>query len=214
MHEALVRLHPQWTEIQGMPAALHFGDAVREAVQAKELGLCDLSAHLRIGIKGRGGESWLGRHGITAPGRLYEYCELSTGDGLIVRTGVSELFVEDGYEGEVVSRLWADPDSTLVDTFRFHRQDAAIWLSGERAWEVLAESCGYNFREPDADLVFSRVAGVSCCILRQDDGGMPLFRIWCDGSFGMYLWEQLHEIVREHGGSAVGILAHRSRHAT
>ena len=78
-------------------------------------------------------------------------------------------------------------------------------LSGERAWEVLAESCGYPFREPDADLVFSRVAGVSCCILRKDRDGMPLFRIWCDGSFGTYLCEQLHEIVREHGGTAAGI---------
>ena len=166
-----------------------------------------MSAFPRIGIKGRGGEPWLLKHGIAVPNKIYGHADLASGDGLILRTGTSELFIEDGISGDVISRLWAEADSALVDVYRFHRQDAAMLLSGERAWEVLAESCGYNFREPDADLVFSRVAGVSCCILRKDHDGMPLFHIWCDGSFGDYLWEQLHEITREHGGKAVGMCA-------
>ena len=208
LHDWLEHLHPEWIQIHGMPAVLHFGDMAHEAEQVRTLALCDLSALPRIGIKGRGGETWLLKHGNTAPNKVFGHAELATGDGLIIRTGTSELFIEDGIGGDVVSTLWAEADSALVDVYRFHRQDAAMLLSGERAWEVLAETCGYNFREPDADLVFSRVAGVSCCILRQDRDGFPLFRIWCDPSFGSYLWEQLHEITREHGGNAVGLLAY------
>jgi sarcosine oxidase subunit gamma len=208
LHNALEHLHPKWIQIHGMPAALHFDDSAHEAEQARALALCDVSVLPRIGIKGRGGEAWLVKHGISVPNKLYGHAFLPSGEGLILRTGTSELFIEDGIGGDVVSKLWAEPDSALPDVYRFHRQDAAMLLSGERAWEVLAETCGYNFREPDVDLVFTRVAGVSCCILRKDRDGMSLFRIWCDGSFGDYLWEQLHEITREHDGTAVGMLAH------
>jgi sarcosine oxidase subunit gamma len=207
LHDVLEHLHPEWIQIHGMSAPLHFGDMAHEAEQTTTLALCDVSAFPRIGIKGRGSENWLLKHGITTPQKVYGHADLASG-GLILRTGSSELFIEGGIRGDVVSKLWSEQDSALANVYRFHRQDAAMLLSGERAWEVLAETCGYNFREPDADLVFSRVAGVSCCILRRDRDGMPLFHIWCDGSFGSYLWEQLHEIVGEHGGKAVGMLAH------
>ena len=44
-------------------------------------------------------------------------------------------------------------------------------------------------------------------ILRKDLGEIPVFRVWCDGSYGAYLWEQLLDIARTTGGAAVGIQA-------
>ena len=34
---------------------------------------------------------------------------------------------------------------------------------------------------------------------------IPAFQIWCDPSYGPYLWETLLEIVREKGGGPVGM---------
>jgi sarcosine oxidase subunit gamma len=51
------------------------------------------------------------------------------------------------------------------------------------------------------------MVGVSVLVLWHEQQGRPLFRIWCDGTFGPYLWQTLLEIAREAGGGAVGFSA-------
>jgi len=51
----------------------------------------------------------------------------------------------------------------------------------------------------------TRIAGVSCAVLPLEVGGIPMFRLWLDCSYGVYLWEALYEIVRDHGGDVIGI---------
>ena len=55
-----------------------------------------------------------------------------------------------------------------------------------------------------ARLIMTRVAGVSCAVLPIEAAGIPQFRLWLDCSYGVYLWEALYEIVRDHGGEVVG----------
>jgi hypothetical protein len=89
--------------------------------------------------------------------------------------------------------------------YRVQRQEAALLLSGARANDVLVETCGYDFRQPGNRLIMTRVAGVSCAILPIEAGGISMFRLWLDYSYGVYLWEALYEIVRDHGGDVVGM---------
>ena len=42
-------------------------------------------------------------------------------------------------------------------------------------------------------------------VLWEQGQAGPLLRIWCDGTFGPYLWETLLDIAREEGGRAVGL---------
>ena len=42
-------------------------------------------------------------------------------------------------------------------------------------------------------------------VLRQEVAGQSLLRLWCDGTFGVYLWETLLNIIKELGGGPVGI---------
>jgi glycine cleavage system aminomethyltransferase T len=85
------------------------------------------------------------------------------------------------------------------------RQEAAFLLCGAKANHVLVETCGYDFRRPGNRVVMTRVAGVSCTVLPIEFAGIPMFRFWLDCSYAVYLWEALYEIVRDHGGDAVGM---------
>jgi sarcosine oxidase subunit gamma len=49
------------------------------------------------------------------------------------------------------------------------------------------------------------VAGISATVIRQILNDEPVYRIWCDGTYGPYMWEVLTEIATELGGGAVGL---------
>jgi sarcosine oxidase subunit gamma len=88
------------------------------------------------------------------------------------------------------------------------RQDAALVLQGERANELLVQVCNVDFKawpmEQQAVAMTSMV-GVSVLVAWYRHNGVPSYRIWCDGTFGHYLWETLLEIAVELGGAAAGL---------
>jgi sarcosine oxidase subunit gamma len=49
------------------------------------------------------------------------------------------------------------------------------------------------------------MVGVSVLVLWYRLQAQPYYRIWCDGTFGPYLWETLAEIAGELGGGAIGL---------
>ena len=206
LQAALHHRHPQQgIPVHGMPAVRHFGDPDGEVVQAADLAVCDVSGFPRIGIRGSGCLAWVRDQGISVPDEVYGFVDSAELDSLIVRTGSAELLIEDGLTGSLTQRFGSLDPGGVPGVYSYFRQDAGILLSGARANDVLRETCGYNFRNPEADMVFTRVAGVSCGILKRDRPGLPVFHLWCDGTFGEYLWEQLEEIARDHGGRAVGL---------
>lgn len=205
MHEAIDRLHPVWKQFRGMLAPIHFGDAAGESAKARSLGLCDISSFPRMGVKGKSAESWLSSRGLPIPAEIYGHVRIEDGGGTIFRTGSTEFLVEDDIERPIVDELLTVNDSSQGGVYRFRRSDAVMYLTGSGAIDVFTQTSGYHFREPDAKLVYTRVAGVSCGILTLDRYPFPVYQIWCDGTFGGYLWEQLDEIGREHGGAAVGL---------
>lgn len=207
MYEVTEHLNPVYKLVQGMLLPAHFGNPCGERDLARTLGLGDVSAFPRMGVKGSGVAAWVVSHGIDLPAKIYGHARIDDGRGTVIRTGSTELIIEDGAGGTTVEKLWSDPDSSLTGVYRFRRRDAVFYLCGQQAVDVFAQTCGYNFRKPDCDLVFTRVAGVSCGILTIDRFPFPVYQMWCDGSFGGYLWEQLHEICRELGGGAVGLEA-------
>jgi sarcosine oxidase subunit gamma len=176
--------------------------------------LADASCLQRLGLKGPQAGAWLGERGVSAP-EVNGWTR--TADGAIVaRLGRSEFFLEDRPGGTVVARwrgvLDAGPGTYAPGIYPpgiypVPRQDAAIALAGERAGELLAQTCSVDFRAraPGArDVVMTSMAGVSVLMLRYEQGAGPLYRIWCDGTLGPYLWDTLLGIAREAGGRAVG----------
>lgn len=198
--EALAHTKPKWGELNGMRVAVEVGSGV----DSPDLEIADLSALAKLGLKGSGAAAWLEKHGLKTPSAVYA-CSISDTDrSLLVRTGSAEFYIEDAPNGETVARLLDNLNFNPPDVYPVWRQDASFALRGKNSIEVLAQTCGYNFRDSKDDFIYSRVAGVSCGILKQINGDTLTFRFWLDNSYGMYLWEQLVQIVHELNGEVVG----------
>jgi len=79
---ALATLHPEWVTVFGMPlaASLH-GDA---SDRSATLGVCDLSALARVGVKGPGAAEWLAARGVPVPNEPKTWRPID-GGGLVAR---------------------------------------------------------------------------------------------------------------------------------
>jgi sarcosine oxidase, subunit gamma len=204
VNDLLEDLGPKCGPVQGMLVALSFQPSEIERRKKVELALCDLSCLPRISFKGPEAVSWLERLGIVVPESLYE-CAVWNDGGLIIRTDGQEVFLEDGPEGQGVAQVIGQYGGVPSGVYRVERQEAGFLLCGAKVNDVLVETCGYDFRQPGNRLVMTRVAGVSCAVLPIELAGTPTFRFWLDCSYGVYLWEVLHEIVRDHGGDVIGL---------
>ncbi len=86
------------------------------------------------------------------------------------------------------------------------RQDAALIVGGSRLDELLRQTCNVNFRPLDPasrPVVLTSMVGVGVTVIPEVRNGLPAARIWCDGTYGHYLWETLLGIAVELGGGAV-----------
>lgn len=207
LHRCLESLDPVWGELHAMQVPLHFGDAEGERSRSEDLALGDLSALPKLGLKGPRAEEWLREHEIPVPPQVYDWVLVPRGV-LVLRTDRSEFLVEDGFSSRRVlplSEKLGSPSHPGVHPVP--HQEAGLVLTGRRWGRVLLQTCGYDFEKGGGKLVMSRVAGVSCALLKTEFDGIPALRIWCSPSYGVYLWESLLEIVRELGGIPVGVAA-------
>jgi sarcosine oxidase subunit gamma len=190
-----------------MMAAWSFQSVEAEKSRMADLALCDCSCLPRTSFKGPGAVAWLEGLRIAVPPNLYGYSNWN-GQGLLIRVDKQEVFFEDDLQGQGVKQIVERHGAATSGVYRVERQDASFLLSGVKSTKVLLETCGYDFRAPGHSLVMTRVAGVSCAVLRLEKRTFPLFRFWLDCSYGAYLWEALHEIVHDHGGDVVGLGCH------
>ena len=210
VHGALARLNPEWGRIGQMPVALNIGDPEREAALKERLAICDVSALGRFGVKGPNASGWLRDHGVDVPGSANSWSRLPGGQGLILRLGSNEFLVEDGPRASVVESLRGSLDSGSRGLYPVLRQDASFLLTGARAREVMLQVCGIDFDAVDygtRPLFLTRVAVISAVVLPWVEEGTRGFRLWCSYPYGLYLWEELNEIVGEFGGGVVGLSA-------
>jgi sarcosine oxidase subunit gamma len=208
LHEALHGEHSsargQWADIAGMPVPQHLGERTKEEATARVIGLADASFLPRVVIKGPQAAAFLEAQGVAIPKELLSVTELDSG-GLIARTGGSEFFLEDGIGGSFVERIQTALGPGHSGVYRVLRQDAALVISGAKGGELFRHVCSYDFvNEVHRNLVFTQVAGISCSVLRRELNGLPVFRLWTDGTYGIYIWRTLLEIAAELGGGAVG----------
>jgi sarcosine oxidase subunit gamma len=204
LHEGELSACIQWADVAGMAIPRHFHERAEEERAAQALGLADASFLPRMVVKGPHAAAFLEGQGVTVPRETLSAAELNNG-GLIVRTGGSEFFLEDGIGGNVVDRIQTALGAGQPGVYRVLRQDAALVISGVKRGELLRHVCSYNFvKEVHCNLVFTQVAGVSCSILRSELNELSVFRLWTDGTYGIYIWRTLLEIAAELGGGAVG----------
>jgi sarcosine oxidase, subunit gamma len=164
----------------------------------------------RFGIKGPRAAELLQQQGLVVPDRPNTWAPLRAQDrddspNVIARLGNTEFFLEEQGDAPGIAALAAVTVAGLAGVYPVLREDFAAVLGGKRATEVLTEVCNVDFaaqvsaRRP---VVMTLMAGVAVVVLSQPADTGPEYRIWCDPSFGPYLWETLASVVRTITGSA------------
>jgi sarcosine oxidase subunit gamma len=202
-------LQPKLTLVHGMEVPLEFASHEIENKRRANLGVCDLSCFPRFGVKGRNVAQWLHEQKIDIPPEPNSWMQL--GDSLILRLGGSEFLIEDQLQGKLCAALESATQPKAYAVYKVQRHDAALLLSGSHVQELFTEICSIDLRDPALDanrLVMTQMAGISVTVLKQKFNGEDVYRLWCDGTYGPYLWETLTEIAEEVGGGAVGLSCH------
>lgn len=196
-------LKPEMGVINQMMTANSFADPATEAEYASRLSLCDVSFLQRFGCKGPAAAEWLSAQGLPVPEQANHYVQ--QGVLRVLRLGNSEFLVEEEAGSEQLAQL----NQTDVPE-RVHavlRNDAAFVISGPLVSELFAQVCDIDVTaelEDESRLVMTMMAGVSVTMLRQKSAEAWQYRVWCDGTLGVYLWQTLLTIIQELGGGPVG----------
>ncbi len=196
---------PVLGQINGMQAALSFGGVDVEAQNSRILGICDVSCLDRFGLKGPKAAEWLQTSGMKLPATANSWVLQDSGS-LLMRLGNTEFLLEDSLENDL-ARMFSNKALDGGGIHKVIRSDAAFIVSGERTAALFSEVCAIDLDNGmlgDNRLVMTVIAGVSATIIKQTLKGQPVYRIWCDGTFGPYLWKTLLGIMEEHGGGPVG----------
>ncbi|MCW5621408.1 MAG: hypothetical protein KIS79_09915 [Burkholderiales bacterium] len=191
-----------WGQLNGMPTPLRMHSANTRPDPA----LADVSALLRCGLKGPGAQDWLSAYGVPVPERANSWCAGARG-GLVARLGRSEFLVESAWNDAQAMEIAHALRDPVPGVYPVLRQDCALLVQGARTRELWLQTCNVNLFDIPAqnrEVTLTTMVGVSVTILKQPLGNDICYRIWCDGTFGAYLWETLLEIAVELGGAAVG----------
>lgn len=202
LHDSLEQFKGSWREINRMPSLVTH---VNESANAELLGIADLSCLTRFGVKGAGAAGWL-EQSIPVPDRPNTWCPLPEG-GMVARLGRTEFLIEDSLHSTLAPRLAKACQQPPGSVYSVLRQDAAIALCGAAVNELLLQTCNFNFRAVslvERPVVLTMIVGVSAIVIPDQRNGQPFYRIWCDGTFGAYVWSTLLAIAQELGGGAVG----------
>ena len=205
----LMSLSPTMGVFNGMEVALEFEGALVEAARKSILGVADVSCFARFGIKGPEAANWLMSQSIQIPINKNEWIEHE--GYLVLRLGNSEFLIEDQYNSNICQKLAGFNQAAVAGVYKVQRADAAFILSGSEVLNMLSELCMLDLRDSalaSNTVVMTQVAGISATLLRKTLNGEQVYRVWCDGTYGAYMWNMLLEVTKELEGGAVGLSSH------
>lgn len=191
----------KWQTVNTMPTAWV---TPHDADYAQRVGLCDRSFLNRFGVKGAGAADWLASFGIPVPAQPNQWCDRPDGV-LVARLGLTEFLIEDSIDSALTAFLTQQPLSPKV--YPVLRQDFAFALTGAVVPDLLRQTCNVNFQAlnlSDRPVILTSMIGVSVIVIPGERERTPFYRVWCDGTFGAYMWETLAAIAQEMGGGAIG----------
>lgn len=163
--------------------------------------ITDVSTLQRYGVKGPQAATWLASQGIAIPVNPNTW--VLSDNAIVMRLGSSEFLIEDQIDGKVTAKLEADI-VRITGVYKVARADAAYILAGSDILNLLSEVCALDLREPalaENAVVMTQIAGISATLLRHSVNNETVFKIWCDGTYGVYMQHILSEIVQDSAGN-------------
>ncbi|HDY84720.1 hypothetical protein LCGC14_0538890 [marine sediment metagenome] len=199
-------LNPKWGEVNGTQVAMSFDTPEIEQQRKKNLGVTDVSCRQRFGVKGPKANQWLATQNIKTPDSINSW--VLDNDVLVLRLGSSEFLIEQQVSGDVCKQLNQVSQTAAVGVYKVLRADAAFVISGDQILTMFSELCKLDLSaealKPN-QLIMTQVADISATIVSEITNGQLVIRLWCDGTYGAYMWRVLHQLAEELGGGAVGL---------
>ena len=158
---------------------------------AGDLTLTDVSATTK----------WLVRASADGPtadvlGARFGSSLVATGGALVLGSRPGEWIIV-GTPGEVAAAV-ADLDGSdeheFLSALDWTHSRAMFRVTGSEATHMLEKVCGLDWSDPmtpDGAVVSASVALTTCDLARNDVDGTPSYLVFCDRSFGQYLFDAL-----------------------
>jgi sarcosine oxidase subunit gamma len=191
----------RWIDLEGMRSVAAFEREPAAALDIVAIG--DLSYRRRVGVKGPSAAAALAGLGLATPAKPNSWCR--TEDAIVARLGITEYLIEDSAGGETVAKVLALPAAAGV--YPVPRFDAELVVAGPQAVDLFRQTCAVDISTLDAAggaLALTSMVGVGVTVAAVMTPAGVTYRIWCDGTYGGYLWETLCEVAEDMGGGAIG----------
>jgi sarcosine oxidase subunit gamma len=223
VYRKLVKHDANFEALGNIAVARDFGDPAGEQETARRLGLADLSALPRLGIKGAGTTDWLTGQGIDVPAESNRAERQSSGV-LAARLAPSELLLLGDLSGDsapldALAAAWrAEPQPPVPPEqprgYLLPRQHShfRFLLSGESTAGMFAKVCGVDLRPgkfANGRIAQTSMARMNAVVIRDDQGGVLAYHLLGDSASAEYLWDCLLDAMAEFDGAPVGLAAVR-----
>lgn len=152
---------------------------------------------------------WLVRAGADGPtadrlGARFGSSQIAPGGALALGSRPGEWIIL-GTPGEVAAAI-ADLDGLSEQEFMtaldWTHSRAMFRVTGADATRMLEKVCGIDWGDhmtPDGAVLSASVALTTCDLARNDLNGTPSYLVFCDRSFGQYLFDALIDAGNEFG---------------
>lgn len=191
----------RWVDLENMQSVAAFERQRATALEVVAIG--DLSHRRRTGVKGPGAAAALAGLGLATPARPNSWCRSAA--AIVARLGLTEYLIEDSVGGDAVAAVLALPPASGV--YPVPRFDAELVVAGPQAVDLFRQTCAVDVGALDAAggaLALTSMVGVGVTVAAVMTPAGVTYRIWCDGTYGGYLWETLCEVAEDMGGGAIG----------
>ncbi len=200
-------LKPDWDVVNQTQMAMKFDTAEAEQNNRHVLGVTDVSCYQRFGVKGARAGDWLTLQGLNIP--QHSNTCMQDAHTLVLRLGSAEFLLEDQLAGHTCTKLeQLCQQGKISRVYKVAHADAAFIISGDNVVNMLSELCKLDLSAnvfTAEQVIMTQVADVVAIIAHQTINGISVLRLWCDGTFGAYMWKVLHQLAEEYGGGAVGL---------
>jgi len=216
IYRELIQLGARFEDVNGMAAAMDFGDPEAERTAARKLAIADCTALPRTGYKGPRALDWLRGQGVAIADK--DNMAYPQADGaLAARLAPTEALILGPLSGE--AGLSARLDGTWSielqsGAYRVPRADTNCWfrIAGAEAPAMFTKICGIDLRlhkfSPGA-IAQTSVAKLTAIVIRADLGRVPSFHLLTDSASAGFMWSSLLDAMAEFSGRPVGLAALR-----
>lgn len=185
--------------------------AEEEAIQAKRLGLVDLTAFARTGFKGKQAIQWVKSQSINI-GETNNQAYLQENGALVARLADTEVLILNNIHS---GRNQCTPfdeeydNSHPANCYSVPRNNSSSWLmiTGEHSSEMFAKICGIDLRLnkfSNNSIAQTSIARINGIIIRNDINQTPAFYLLFDSASTDYMWSCLKDAFVEFSGAPVG----------